>query len=45
MDGIVIELEREALDENVSIKALLRKVYLVTKKLKLKDFEEWINNE
>lgn len=45
MDGIVIELQREALDENVSIEALLRKAYLVAKKLKLTNFEEWINNE
>lgn len=45
MEGIVIELEREALDENVSIEVLLRKAYLVARKLKLTDFEEWINNE
>lgn len=45
MEGIVIELEREALDENVSVESLLRKAYLVARKLKLSDFEEWINNE
>ena len=45
MEGIVLELEREALDENVSIEVLLRKAYLVARKLKLTDFEEWINNE
>ena len=45
MKGIVLELEREALDENVSIEVLLRKAYLVARKLKLTDFEEWINNE
>lgn len=45
MEGIVLELEREALDENVGIEALLRKAYLVARKLKLTDFEKWINNE
>lgn len=45
MEGIVYELEREALDENVSVESLLRKAYLVARKLKLSDFEEWINNE
>ncbi len=45
MEGIVLELEREALDENVSIEVLLRKAYLVARKLKLTDFEEWINDE
>lgn len=45
MEGIVFGLEKEALDENISIEALLRKAYLVARKLKLKDFEEWIVSE
>lgn len=45
MEGMVLELERDALDEDVSIEVLLRKAYLVARKLKLTDFEEWINNE
>lgn len=45
MEGIVLELQREALDDKVSIESLLRKAYLVAKKLKLTDFEEWISNE
>ena len=45
MGGIVIDLEKEALDEKVSVESLLRKAYLVARKLKLEDFEEWINNE
>ena len=36
MGGIVIELQREALDEKNSIESLIRKAYLVAKKLKLK---------
>lgn len=43
--GIVLELQREALDENISIEALLRKAYLVARKLKLTDFEEWLKQE
>lgn len=45
LEGIVFELEREALDESISVESLLRKAYLVAKKLKLEDFEEWIGNE
>ena len=40
--GIVIELQREALDEKISIESLMRKAYLVARKLNLKEFEEWI---
>ncbi|XCP84239.1 hypothetical protein ABXS75_14360 [Roseburia hominis] len=43
--GIVIELQREALDENISIESLMRKAYLVARKLNLKEFEEWITQE
>ena len=39
MGGIVIELQREALDEKNSIESLIRKAYLVAKKLKLKEFD------
>lgn len=45
MAGIVLELQKEALNENVSIELLLRKAYLVAKKLKLADFEEWLRQE
>ncbi len=44
-DGIVLQLQAEALDENVDIEQLLRKAYLVAKKLGLRDFEEWISLE
>lgn len=43
--GIVIELQREALDEKISIESLMRKAYLVARKLNLKEFEEWISQE
>ena len=45
MEGLVIELEKEALDEKISVESLLRKAYLVARKLKLKEFEDWIIKE
>lgn len=45
MSKIVIELQQDALKSNFDIMCLLRKAYLVAKKLKLKEFEEWITNE
>lgn len=43
--GIVIELQQEALYKDTDILSLLRKAYLVARKLHLKDFEAWINRE
>ena len=44
-EGIVLQLQAEALDENVDIETLLRKAYLVARKLQLRDFENWISLE
>lgn len=45
MDGIVLELQREAMDKNADVESLLRKAYVIARKLKLSDFEEWIQCE
>ena len=45
MSSIVIELQQESLNKNISISDLLRKALVVAKKLKISDFEEWITNE
>ena len=45
MSGIVLELQREALDKTANIESLLRKAYVIAKKLKLEKFEEWIKQE
>lgn len=45
MSGIVLELQREALDKNADIESLLRKAYVIAKKLNLKEFEDWIKLE
>lgn len=44
-DGVVLQLQREAIDEKTDIEVLLRKAYLVARKLELKDFEKWILSE
>ena len=43
--GIVQQLQKEAMDDNVGIETLLRKAYLVARKLQLKEFEEWVSKE
>lgn len=45
MGGIVLELQREALSKDANIESLLRKAYVIAKKLKLKEFEDWIQLE
>ncbi|MFP6784751.1 hypothetical protein C1X72_25735 [Pseudomonas sp. FW306-2-2C-D06B] len=45
MDSLVLELQRDALDRNIHITDLLRKALLVSRKLKIKDLEEWLNGE
>ena len=45
MAGIVIELEKEAMNGSGSLQDLLRKALVVARKLKLKDFESWLNKE
>ncbi|MGD9655297.1 MAG: hypothetical protein AB7U44_08880 [Sulfuricurvum sp.] len=45
MNSIVLELQKEALDQNISITTLLRKALLAAKKLKVIEFENWILNE
>jgi len=45
MDSLVLELQRDALDRGIHITDLLRKALLVSRKLKIKDIEAWINNE
>lgn len=45
MASIVLELQSDALDRNVSITDLLRKALVVSRKLRQKDFQEWIESE
>lgn len=45
MTGIVLELQQEALSKEVDVITLLRKAYLIARKLKLTEFEKWISLE
>lgn len=44
-DSIVIELQREAYNSKTSVSDLLRKAYIIAKKLKVSEFETWIDQE
>ncbi len=45
MKPIVIELQQDALDRDVPVTDLLRKAYIVARKLKIAEFEEWLSKE
>lgn len=45
MSGLVLELQRDALDKNIDVSDLLRKAKVVSKKLSICEIEDWINNE
>ncbi len=45
MQPIVLQLQQDALDRDVPTSNLLRKAFVVAKKLKLTEFEEWIDGE
>ena len=43
--GIVLELQKLALDGRSNTLELLRKAYFVARKLEIKDFQDWIKYE
>ena len=45
MSSLVFELQRDALNRNASVSDLLRKALVVSKKLKISEFEKWVTNE
>lgn len=45
MDSLVLELQKDVLDQSIYLPDLLRKALLVSRKLKIKDIEEWLNDE
>lgn len=45
MQPIVLQLQQDALDRDLPTSNLLRKAFVVAKKLKLTDFEVWIDGE
>ncbi|GKS03379.1 hypothetical protein PSTH1771_00205 [Pseudomonas syringae pv. theae] len=45
MDSLVLGLQKDVLDRSIHITDLLRKALLVSRKLKIKDIESWLNSE
>ena len=45
MTSIILQLQQESLDRSVSVTDLLRKSLVVSRKLRLGEFEAWINSE
>ncbi|MUL00885.1 hypothetical protein GNP89_01485 [Aliivibrio fischeri] len=45
MSGLVLELQRDALNNSVDTSSLLRKALVVSKKLGIKNVENWLNQE
>jgi AbiTii len=45
MESIVLELQREAMSSEFNISDMLRKSLVVARKLKIKEFEDWVNQE
>lgn len=45
MESIILELQKDALDKNIKASELLRKALVVARKLKLSEFQNWIENE
>ena len=44
-NSLVLELQRDVLDSSISVLDIMRKASLVAKKLKIKEFEDWIDSE
>ena len=45
MGGIVLELQNEIVSSNCDVVNILRKAHLIASKLKLADFDQWIQHE
>ncbi|NUM77464.1 hypothetical protein HUU40_24145, partial [candidate division KSB1 bacterium] len=45
MSSLVLELQQDALDSSVSVSDLLRKAFVVAKKLAIQEFYDWIDLE
>jgi hypothetical protein len=45
MGSIVLQLQSDSLNQDISVSNLLRKALVVAKKLRINEFESWINSE
>jgi len=45
VSSLVLEVQRDAMDQKVRVSDLLRKALVVARKLRIAEFETWINHE
>lgn len=45
MGSIVLELQKDAMNNSIPVSVLMRKAYIIAKKLGLSEFEKWIQSE
>lgn len=45
MAGLVLELQKDAMDSSIKLSDLLRKALVVAKKLGVREFQEWVESE
>lgn len=45
MESIVLELQKDAMDNSIPVSALVRKAYIIAKKLGISEFEKWVHSE
>ena len=45
MSSAILDLQKESMVSNTELSDLLRKAYVISRKLRVKDFEKWINLE
>lgn len=45
MGSIVLDLQRESMNKDSNISNLLRKSFVIARKLNIEDFEKWVNQE
>lgn len=41
----LLELQSKALDPNISMTEIIRSAYVISRKLKLTEFEDWLKKE
>nr|WP_152513146.1 hypothetical protein [Pseudomonas sp. P818] len=45
MTGLVLELQRDSLNRNIRVSDLLRKAFVISRKLNIPEIQQWINHE
>jgi hypothetical protein len=45
MESLILELQKDGMNPSIEVSSLLRKAYVVAKKLKVNDFADWLSKE